>query len=141
MASEYAMHGYLTDKSDVYSFGIVALKIVSGRSNTRYCPKEECFYLLDWTALQSRPWCAGQGQLGVLGVCEMLGEPRRPGVTIHTNLQGIVRFDPLATWFYPTKGASQVKGSVNTYIPRPTLVHNRCGIQGSHYGTVTSSPT
>ncbi|XP_022717350.1 probable leucine-rich repeat receptor-like serine/threonine-protein kinase At3g14840 isoform X2 [Durio zibethinus] len=48
MAPEYAMRGYLTDKADVYSFGIVALEIVSGRSNTSYRPKEECFYVLDW---------------------------------------------------------------------------------------------
>ncbi|XP_034678455.1 probable leucine-rich repeat receptor-like serine/threonine-protein kinase At3g14840 isoform X4 [Vitis riparia] len=47
MAPEYAMRGYLTDKADVYSFGIVALEIVSGRSNTTYRPKEECTYLLD----------------------------------------------------------------------------------------------
>ena len=48
MAPEYAMRGYLTDKADVYSFGIVVLEIVSGRSNTTYRTKEECFYLLDW---------------------------------------------------------------------------------------------
>lgn len=48
MAPEYAMRGYLTDKADVYSFGIVALEIVSGRSNTTRRPKEDCFYLLDW---------------------------------------------------------------------------------------------
>ncbi|XP_006847778.2 probable LRR receptor-like serine/threonine-protein kinase At1g53430 isoform X1 [Amborella trichopoda] len=48
MAPEYAMRGYLTDKADVYSFGIVALEIVSGKSNTNYRPKEECVYLLDW---------------------------------------------------------------------------------------------
>ncbi|KAA8526742.1 hypothetical protein F0562_009029 [Nyssa sinensis] len=48
MAPEYAMRGYLTDKADVYSFGIVALEIISGRSNTSYRPKEDCFYLLDW---------------------------------------------------------------------------------------------
>uniref|UniRef100_A0A6N2KNM4 non-specific serine/threonine protein kinase n=1 Tax=Salix viminalis TaxID=40686 RepID=A0A6N2KNM4_SALVM len=36
MAPEYAMRGYLTDKADVYSFGIVALEIVSGKSNTNY---------------------------------------------------------------------------------------------------------
>ncbi|RVW59345.1 putative LRR receptor-like serine/threonine-protein kinase [Vitis vinifera] len=51
MAPEYAMRGYLTDKADVYSFGIVALEIVSGRSNTTYRPKEECTYLLDWHGL------------------------------------------------------------------------------------------
>lgn len=48
MAPEYALRGYLTDKADVYSFGIVALEIVSGRSNTNYRPKEESVYLLDW---------------------------------------------------------------------------------------------
>ncbi|XP_020250161.1 probable LRR receptor-like serine/threonine-protein kinase At1g53430 isoform X2 [Asparagus officinalis] len=48
MAPEYAMRGYLTDKADVYSFGIVALEIVSGKSNTNFRPKEECMYLLDW---------------------------------------------------------------------------------------------
>ncbi|XVE63319.1 hypothetical protein DITRI_Ditri07aG0010500 [Diplodiscus trichospermus] len=48
MAPEYAMRGYLTDKADVYSFGIVTLEIVSGRSNTSYRSKDECFYLLDW---------------------------------------------------------------------------------------------
>ncbi|XP_026445556.1 probable LRR receptor-like serine/threonine-protein kinase At1g53430 [Papaver somniferum] len=48
MAPEYAMRGYLTYKADVYSFGIVALEIVSGKSNTNYRPKEEFVYLLDW---------------------------------------------------------------------------------------------
>ncbi|KAL8144909.1 hypothetical protein AgCh_003209 [Apium graveolens] len=47
MAPEYAMRGYLTDKADVYSFGIVALEIVSGKSNTRCRPEEEFVYLLD----------------------------------------------------------------------------------------------
>lgn len=51
MAPEYAMRGYLTDKADVYSFGIVALEIVSGRSNTSNRPKQEPFYLLDWVTL------------------------------------------------------------------------------------------
>ncbi|KAI8558034.1 hypothetical protein RHMOL_Rhmol04G0056900 [Rhododendron molle] len=48
MAPKYAMHGYLIDKVDVYSFGIVALEIVSGRSDTSYRTKEYCLYLLDW---------------------------------------------------------------------------------------------
>ncbi|KAJ9563063.1 hypothetical protein OSB04_008223 [Centaurea solstitialis] len=48
MAPEYAMRGYLTDKADVYSFGVVALEIVSGKSNTKYRPKQEFVYLLDW---------------------------------------------------------------------------------------------
>ena len=50
MTPEYAMRGYLTDKADVYSFGIVALEIVSGKSNTNYRPKEEFVYLLDWVS-------------------------------------------------------------------------------------------
>ncbi|XP_047310688.1 probable leucine-rich repeat receptor-like serine/threonine-protein kinase At3g14840 isoform X2 [Impatiens glandulifera] len=48
MAPEYAMRGYLTDKADVYSFGIVALEIVSGKTNTTHRPKEESLYLLDY---------------------------------------------------------------------------------------------
>ncbi|KAF8025002.1 hypothetical protein BT93_F1992 [Corymbia citriodora subsp. variegata] len=47
MAPEYAMRGYLTNKAHVYSFGVVALEIVSGKSNTNYGPKEEFVYLLD----------------------------------------------------------------------------------------------
>ncbi|RWR96270.1 putative ATP binding protein [Cinnamomum micranthum f. kanehirae] len=55
MAPEYATRGYLTDKADVYSFGIVALEIVSGKSNTSYKPKSEGIYLLDWAyVLQER---------------------------------------------------------------------------------------
>ncbi|CAL5403096.1 unnamed protein product [Camellia sinensis] len=53
MAPEYAMRGYLTDKADVYSFGIVALEIVTGKSNTNYRPREEFVYLLDWGNLLS----------------------------------------------------------------------------------------
>ena len=48
MAPEYAMRGHLTDKADVYSFGIVALEIVSGRSNTSHKREEDDLYLLDW---------------------------------------------------------------------------------------------
>ncbi|GAB4849311.1 hypothetical protein Ancab_004112 [Ancistrocladus abbreviatus] len=48
MALEYAMRGYLTDKVDVYSYGVVILKIVSGKNNTNYRPKEEFIYLMDW---------------------------------------------------------------------------------------------
>nr|KYP42686.1 putative LRR receptor-like serine/threonine-protein kinase At1g53420 family [Cajanus cajan] len=51
MAPEYAMHGYLTDKADVYSFGIVALEVVSGKSNSMNWPKEGCFSLVDWVHL------------------------------------------------------------------------------------------
>ncbi|KAI4333481.1 hypothetical protein L6164_018286 [Bauhinia variegata] len=59
---EYAMHGYLTDKADIYSFGIIALEIVSGRSNAaKLWVKEECFSLLDWSRALK-----GKGNLMVL---------------------------------------------------------------------------
>lgn len=48
MAPEYAMRGYLTSKADIYSYGVVALEIISGKSNTNYRPMEDCVYLLDW---------------------------------------------------------------------------------------------
>lgn len=55
MAPEYAMRGYLTSKADIYSYGVVALEIVSGKSNTSYRPTEDCVYLLDWAyVLQER---------------------------------------------------------------------------------------
>jgi hypothetical protein len=34
-------------------FGVIALEIVSGKSNTNYRPKEEFVYLLDWVGLYS----------------------------------------------------------------------------------------
>ncbi|KAF8029487.1 hypothetical protein BT93_E2021 [Corymbia citriodora subsp. variegata] len=48
MAPEYALWGYLTYKADVYSFGIVALEIVSGKSNNSSLPGDDFFCLLDW---------------------------------------------------------------------------------------------
>lgn len=51
MAPEYAMRGHLSSKADIYSFGVVALEVVSGKSNTKYRPKEEFVYLLDWACV------------------------------------------------------------------------------------------
>ncbi|KAK7324506.1 hypothetical protein VNO77_28108 [Canavalia gladiata] len=51
MAPEYAMHGHLTEKADVYSFGILALEIVSGKSNTIHRSKDEALILLNWAHL------------------------------------------------------------------------------------------
>ncbi|KAI3689477.1 hypothetical protein L2E82_47435 [Cichorium intybus] len=48
IAPEYALWGYLTYKADVYSFGVLALEIVTGKSNMKYQPNEDCFCLLDW---------------------------------------------------------------------------------------------
>ncbi|KAL0800297.1 hypothetical protein Bca101_055472 [Brassica carinata] len=49
MAPEYAMRGHLTEKADVYSFAVVAMEIVSGKSNANYTPDNDCCVgLLDW---------------------------------------------------------------------------------------------
>ncbi|XP_020103077.1 probable LRR receptor-like serine/threonine-protein kinase At1g56130 isoform X3 [Ananas comosus] len=48
LAPEYAMRGHLTEKADVFSFGVVALEVVSGRSNSDPSLEEEKVYLLDW---------------------------------------------------------------------------------------------
>jgi hypothetical protein len=34
MAPELALHGQLSGKADVFSFGVLALEVVSGRTNT-----------------------------------------------------------------------------------------------------------
>ncbi|XP_027927403.1 probable leucine-rich repeat receptor-like serine/threonine-protein kinase At3g14840 isoform X1 [Vigna unguiculata] len=81
MAPEYAMHGYLTDKADVYSFGIVALEIISGKSNTMNWPKEGCFSLVDFVHLLRE-----QGDLMNL-VDERLGNDfKREEVVIMINV-------------------------------------------------------
>ncbi|KAI3510093.1 hypothetical protein L1887_25620 [Cichorium endivia] len=48
MAPEYAMRGHLTEKADVFAFGVVALEIISGRSNSDSNLEDEKIYLLDW---------------------------------------------------------------------------------------------
>ncbi|XP_059669289.1 probable LRR receptor-like serine/threonine-protein kinase At1g56140 [Cornus florida] len=49
LAPEYAMRGHLTEKADVFGFGVVALEIVSGRTNSDSSLEEEKIYLLEWT--------------------------------------------------------------------------------------------
>lgn len=44
------MRGHLTEKADVFSFGVVALEVVSGRSNSDPSLEEEKVYLLDWVS-------------------------------------------------------------------------------------------
>ncbi|KAK2972016.1 hypothetical protein RJ640_005036 [Escallonia rubra] len=48
LAPEYAMRGHLTEKADVFGFGVVALEIVSGRTNSDSTLDEEKIYLLEW---------------------------------------------------------------------------------------------
>ena len=42
------MRGHLTEKADVFAFGVVALEVVSGRSNCNSTLEEEKIYLLEW---------------------------------------------------------------------------------------------
>jgi serine/threonine protein kinase len=49
LSPEYAMRGHLTEKADVFSFGVVALELVSGRSNTDTSLPQKMVYLLEWT--------------------------------------------------------------------------------------------
>jgi len=42
------MRGHLTEKVDVFGFGVVALEIVSGRSNSDASLEKEKVYLLEW---------------------------------------------------------------------------------------------
>ncbi|KAI3754019.1 hypothetical protein L2E82_26105 [Cichorium intybus] len=48
LAPEYAIRGILTEKADVFSFGVVALEIISGRSNSNSNLEDEKVYLLEW---------------------------------------------------------------------------------------------
>ncbi|KAK8608234.1 hypothetical protein V6N13_023661 [Hibiscus sabdariffa] len=48
LAPEYALRGHLTKKADVFSFGIVALEILSGRSNSDNSLEDHKIYLLEW---------------------------------------------------------------------------------------------
>jgi len=48
LAPEYALRGHLTEKVDVFGFGVVALEVVSGRSNADSSLEKEEVYLLEW---------------------------------------------------------------------------------------------
>ena len=47
------MRGHLTEKTDVFGFGVVALELVSGRSNTDTSLPEKEVYLLEWVCTLS----------------------------------------------------------------------------------------
>ncbi|XP_013597278.1 PREDICTED: probable LRR receptor-like serine/threonine-protein kinase At1g29720 isoform X2 [Brassica oleracea var. oleracea] len=48
MAPEYALYGELTEKADVFSFGVVAMEIVSGKSNTKQKGSADHVWLIKW---------------------------------------------------------------------------------------------
>ncbi|KAL7103216.1 hypothetical protein ACP275_08G166400 [Erythranthe tilingii] len=48
LAPEYAMRGHLTEKADTFGFGVVALEIISGRTNSDSTLDEDKMYLLEW---------------------------------------------------------------------------------------------
>ncbi|CAH8299361.1 unnamed protein product [Eruca vesicaria subsp. sativa] len=48
MAPEYALYGELTEKADVFSFGIVAMEIVSGKSNKKQKGSADHVWLINW---------------------------------------------------------------------------------------------
>ncbi|XP_034696278.1 probable LRR receptor-like serine/threonine-protein kinase At1g53430 isoform X2 [Vitis riparia] len=89
---------FAVEEANVYSFGIVALEIVSGRSNITYRPKEECIYRLDWwkkqmfTVLELLPW-----KLSVEEATLLIGQKRNASIVLigHSlkgkgNLMGLV---------------------------------------------------
>ncbi|KAK4275517.1 hypothetical protein QN277_018588 [Acacia crassicarpa] len=78
MAPEYALRGYLTDKADIYSFGVVALEIVSGRSNASFRPSE---FLLDWAIVLQ-----GKGRLIELVDPELGSEYSREEAMVILNV-------------------------------------------------------
>lgn len=42
------MRGHLTEKADVFGFGVVALEVLSGRSNSDSTLEDDKVYLLEW---------------------------------------------------------------------------------------------
>ncbi|CAH8299185.1 unnamed protein product [Eruca vesicaria subsp. sativa] len=55
MAPEYALYGELTEKADVFSFGVVAMEIVSGKSNMKQTESSDHIWLMNWAlTLQER---------------------------------------------------------------------------------------
>ncbi|KAH6775013.1 Leucine-rich repeat transmembrane protein kinase [Perilla frutescens var. hirtella] len=68
LAPEYAMRGHLTEKVDVFGFGVVALEIVSGRSNSDSSQEEDRVYLLEWA------WHCHENKMDLELVDEQLSE-------------------------------------------------------------------
>ena len=52
MAPEYALYGELTEKADVFSFGVVAMEIVSGKSNTKQKGSADHVWLIKWVSVE-----------------------------------------------------------------------------------------
>lgn len=51
LAPEYATLGHLSDKADVYSFGVLALEVVSGRTNINFDVPISERYLAEWVCI------------------------------------------------------------------------------------------
>ncbi|KAL1537685.1 putative LRR receptor-like serine/threonine-protein kinase [Salvia divinorum] len=125
MAPEYAMRGYLTDKADVYSFGIVALEIVSGKSNTFFRPEEEFVYLLDWAyVLQER------------GSLLELVDPRLGSGYSEEEAMGMLNLALLCASPSPTlrPSMSSVVGMLQGAIPVQAPAVGRCGADEEAFG-------
>lgn len=62
------MRGHLTEKADVFGFGVVALEIISGRTNSDSNLEDEKIYLLEWvwlTLTPTSPACSHLLQIGL----------------------------------------------------------------------------
>ncbi|ERN09357.1 hypothetical protein AMTR_s00162p00057050, partial [Amborella trichopoda] len=121
MAPEYAMRGYLTDKADVYSFGIVALEIVSGKSNTNYRPKEDCVYLLDWISICKLPAYVLQEKGSLLELVDPeLGSNYSKDEALKMLNVGFLCTNPSPT-LRPSMSAvvSMLEGNANVQAPQP----------------------
>lgn len=46
------MRGHLTEKADVFAFGVVALEVLSGRSNSDESVGKDKVYLLEWVCTE-----------------------------------------------------------------------------------------
>ncbi|XP_059069790.1 probable LRR receptor-like serine/threonine-protein kinase At1g56140 isoform X1 [Cryptomeria japonica] len=137
LAPEYALRGHLTEKADVFSFGVVALEVVSGRSNTETTLPRESVYLLEWAWQlhekerllelmdpQLRPTYIEEEVLRVIGVallCTQASPAMRPSMSrVVAMLTSDVEEIPVASqpgyitdWQYNNHLASQDSGSTS----------------------------
>lgn len=116
LAPEYAMRGHLTEKVDVFGFGVLALEIVSGRSNSDASLEKEKMYLLEWA------WYLHENNQDVELVDKRLSEFSKDEV------ERVIRVAFLCTQTSP--------------IQRPTMSRVLAMLTGDvEVGTVASKPT